>query len=60
MLAQARIMGLGLQVRLSIPVYFSVEGKEKYFHPSGAKSNQAVRYTQNLQSCQASLPAVSD
>lgn len=30
---QARIMGLGLQVRLSIPVYFSVEGKEKYFHP---------------------------
>lgn len=33
MLAQARIMGLGLQVRLSVPVYFPVEGKEKCFHP---------------------------
>lgn len=55
MLAQARIMGLGLQVRLSIPVYFSVEGREIFSLLSRAKSNQAVRYMQNLHPCRASL-----
>lgn len=64
MLAQARIMGVGLQVRISIPMHFSVEGKEKCFHlrvmqnPVGIEQN--LRYSQKLHSHRASLPVASD
>jgi len=55
MLAQARIMGLGLQVRISIPMYFSVEGKEKRFHPRVVQN--PVRLSNIHRSCTHAGPA---
>ncbi|OXB53960.1 hypothetical protein ASZ78_006666, partial [Callipepla squamata] len=54
-LAQARIMGLGLQVRITIPMYFSVKGEEKRFHPKVVQN--LVRLSDIQRSCTHTGPA---